>query len=65
MNVFQWVQADSQREGVEQRWDGGQDDPSFDCIYLKTILLKLMNGYILGLDPNDFLINLANIDLAV
>ena len=65
MNVFQCVQADSQREGIEQRWDGGQDAPSFDCIYLKTILLKLMDGYILGLIRTIFLINPANIDLAV
>ena len=37
----------------------------FYCIYLKAILLKLMFGYILGLIRTIFLINPANIDLAV
>ena len=54
MNAFQLVQADLQREGIVQRWDGDQDYSSFYCIYLKTILLKLTVDYILDLDPNDF-----------
>jgi len=54
MNVFQLVQADLQREGIEQRWDGGQDYSSFLLHLLESDSLKTHVRLYPWSYPNDF-----------